>query len=121
MNGWIHMFASHVKHNLNAGGLVEVLLESLIVLAVAPAVCLLWRRAAAATRHLIWFTAVASLPMLLCMAVQPHAWPKALWSVSKEMNSGNQVFLTLTLMPAANRGDAVRTDPPGSSTAVRFL
>src|SRR3974390_1637919 len=100
MNAWIHTISSHAQQSLYPGGLVEVLLESVIVLLAAAAICLLWRRAAAATRHLVWFVAVASLPALLCLSAWPHAWPKPLWSVSKELSPGNQVSLTLTLMPS---------------------
>src|ERR1051325_11356416 len=106
MNPWIHTLPSHLQRSLYPG-LAEVLLASVVVLLVAAGACLLWRRAAAATRHLIWFAGVASLPLLLCLAVWPHTWPKPLWSVSKELNSGNQVSLTLTLMPSTNPADSV--------------
>src|SRR5579859_1109553 len=118
MNAWIYTLASHVRQSLYPGGLLEVQLESVLVLLVAAAICLLWRRAAAATRHLIWFAGVASLPLLLCLAMRPHIWPKPLWSISKELNSGNQVSLRLTLMPAANPADPVRADTSGSSASL---
>jgi beta-lactamase regulating signal transducer with metallopeptidase domain len=118
MNTWIQTLAKRVQQSLYPGGLFEVLLESVIVLLIAAAICLLWRRAAAATRHLIWFAGVASLPLLLCLAMWPHAWPKPLWSVSKDLNSGNQVALTLTLMPSANPSDSVRAGTPGFSASL---
>ena len=74
-------------------------LKSLVVLAVASGLCLLLPRAAAATRHRIWFLAVASLPCLLLLACLPHSWHRPLWSVSTDINSGNQVSLTLNLAP----------------------
>src|ERR1043166_2958820 len=117
MNGWIHTLASHVQQSLNTGGLLEVLLESMVVLAVAAAICLLWRRAAAATRHLIWCAGVVSLPVLLCLSTWPHTWPKPLWSISKELNSGNEVYLTLTLMPSTKWTDATGTVTPGPSAS----
>jgi beta-lactamase regulating signal transducer with metallopeptidase domain len=115
MNAWIHTISSHLQQSLYPGELVEVLLESTVVLLVAAAICVAWRRAAAATRHLIWFAGVTSLPLLLCLAGWPHTWSKPLWSVSRELNSGNQVSLTLTLMPSANPPASVRTGTRGSS------
>ena len=53
------------------------MLESVLVLLVPTALCLSWRRAASATRHLVWFAGVATLPLLLCLAVLPHTWPAA--------------------------------------------
>jgi beta-lactamase regulating signal transducer with metallopeptidase domain len=117
MNAWLHTLAGHVQQSLYPAGLLEVLLESVVVLLVATATCLLWRRAAAATRHLIWFAGLASLPVLLCLAVWPHTWPKPLWSVSKELNSGNQVSVMLTLLPPANPADSFRVGTPDSSTS----
>ena len=76
------------------------------------------RQCNAATRHLIWFAGIASLPLLLFLAVRPHTWPKPLWSVSKELNSGNQVSLTLTLMPSAKPADSVRAGVPGASASL---
>src|SRR5215469_16628483 len=77
----------------------DALLKSIIVLAFAGAVCLVWRRAAAATRHLIWFLALVSLPLLpLLPRVLPTA-RRPLWSVSSEMVSGNQISLSLELAP----------------------
>ena len=118
MNAWIHSLVSHVQQSLYPGGLVEVLLESVVVLLVATGICLLWRRAAAATRHLVWFAGVGSLPLLLCLAVWPHAWPRPLWSVSKEINSGNQVALTVTVMPSAKPADSNRASTPGVSGSL---
>jgi len=46
MNAWIYRLASHVQQSLYPGGLLEVQLESVLVLLVAAAICLLWRRAA---------------------------------------------------------------------------
>src|ERR1041385_6800414 len=117
MNARIQTLASQVVQSLYPGGLLEVLFESIVLLLVAATICLLWRRTAAATRHLIWFMAVAALPLLLCLAVWPHVWPKPLWSVSKDLNSGNQVSLTVTLMPSRNQTDSARTEAPGVSAS----
>ncbi len=74
MNFLTQSLASYVEQSLYPGGLLEVLLESVLVLVLAASICLLWRRGAAALRHLVWFTGIASLPLLLCLAVWPHAW-----------------------------------------------
>ena len=124
MNDWIHALVSHIEQSLYPGGLLEVLLESVVVLLVAASICLLWRRAAAAARHLIWFAGVASLPVLLCLALWPHTWPKPLWAVSKELTSGNQVSLTLTFVPyslPANSGHAVASGSPASPHSPRAM
>ena len=88
----------------------DALLKSFVVLGFAGGVCLLWRRAAAATRHLIWFLALVSLPLLPLL---PHVLPTAhrpLWSVSSEMVSGNQISLSLELAP--NKSVSINnTDP----------
>src|SRR5512146_1291460 len=115
MNPWLHNFANHFQQSLYPAGLLEVLLESAVILLVAAALCLLWRRAAAALRHLVWFVAVASLPLLLCLAARPHTWPTALWSVSKELHPGNEVSLTLTLMPSTTPANSFRAGAPGST------
>ena len=112
MNAWTHMIANRFQQSFYPGGLLEVLLESVLVLLVPTLICFSWRRAAAATRHLIWLAGVATLPLLLGLAVLPHTWPKPLWSVSKELNTGNQVSLTLTLMPGPAQPDLDRSGDP---------
>ncbi len=119
MNAWMHALAANFQQRLYPAGLLEVLLESAVILLVAAAICLLWRRAAAALRHLVWFVGVGTLPLLLCLAARPHAWPTALWSVSKELNTGNEVSLTLTLMPTARAAQPVREASAGSTAAAR--
>jgi beta-lactamase regulating signal transducer with metallopeptidase domain len=118
MNAWIQTLASHVQQNLYPGGLIEVLLESVVVLIAATAICLLWRRAAAALRHLVWFAAIVSLPLLLCLAAWPHTWPKPLWSVAKELKPGNEISLTLTLMPSATPASGVGAGTASGSAAL---
>ena len=102
------------------GALFEVLLESLIVLAVAAAWCLVWRRAAAATKHLTWFLAVASLPCLLCLSSAPHFWPKPLWSLSTDIGSGNRYSVSLTLAPSRSSAvaNSTSTDTAAKTGAV---
>jgi beta-lactamase regulating signal transducer with metallopeptidase domain len=88
----------------------DALLKSFVVLGFAGGVCLVWRRAAAATRHLIWFLALVSLPLLPLL---PHVLPNAhrpLWSVSSELVSGNQISLSLELTP--NKSAAINNAEP---------
>jgi beta-lactamase regulating signal transducer with metallopeptidase domain len=93
-------------------------LKSLVVLAVASGLCLLLPRAAAATRHRIWFLAVASLPCLLMLACLPHFWHRPLWSVSTDINSGNQVSLTLNLAPVGKAGNSAVPVSPARTLAA---
>jgi beta-lactamase regulating signal transducer with metallopeptidase domain len=90
----------------------DALLKCFVVLGFAGGVCLVWRRAAAATRHLIWFLALLSLPLLPML---PHVLPAAhrpLWSVSSELVSGNQISLSLELTPNKS-ADVNNAEPAG--------
>jgi len=93
-------------------------LQSVAVLAAAGGLCLLLRRAAAATRHWIWFLAVASLPCLMLLAMAPPVWQKPLWGVATDLNSGNQFSLTLTLGPDNERVNAPKPSPPETTAAT---
>jgi beta-lactamase regulating signal transducer with metallopeptidase domain len=78
---------------------LDALLKSFVVLAFAGGLCLAWRRAAAATRHLIWFLGLTGL---LFLPLLPYALPAThhpLWSVSGGTVSGNQISLSLQLAP----------------------
>ena len=119
MNALFHTLTGPFQQSYYPGGLLEVLLESALVLLVPTVICLSWRRAAAATRHLVWFAGVATLPLLLCLSALPHTWPKPLWSISKELDSGNQVSLTLTFMPPRAQTNSGRSVTPGSSPSLR--
>ena len=77
--------------------LLDALLKSFVVLGLAGGVCALWRQASAATRHLIWFLAVASLP---CLPLLPApVWQKPVWAISTGVESGNQISLAVELAP----------------------
>jgi beta-lactamase regulating signal transducer with metallopeptidase domain len=76
----------------------DTLLKSFVVLALAGGVCVFWRRASAATRHLIWFLAVASLPILPLLS-SSSPWQKPLWTISTASDSGNQISLALQFAP----------------------
>ncbi len=82
----------------------DALLKSIVVLAFAGILCLVWKRAAAATRHLIWLLALANLPLLPLL---PHVLPGAshpLWSVSSDLISANQISLSLEFAPVKMTG-----------------
>jgi beta-lactamase regulating signal transducer with metallopeptidase domain len=123
MHSLITIVSNSIQNSRFTALFFDAALKGLVVLALAGGVCALWRRASAATRHLIWFLAVASLPFLpLCTSVLP-SWQRPLWSVSTSLNSGNQVSLTLELAPTAKFGTSsqVAAGSPnvaGTSSAV---
>jgi beta-lactamase regulating signal transducer with metallopeptidase domain len=101
MNSWI-AFVSHSIQNSHCAALfLDALLKSFVVLALAGSVCALWRRSSAATRHLVWFLAVVSLPCLPLLTSTLPSWQRPVWSVSTGINSGNQISLALELAPVA--------------------
>lgn len=78
----------------------QVMAQGMGVLTLSLIWCLLWRRAAAATRHLICLMAVLSLPLLLCVSLVPHFWSTPLlWSITTSLDSGNKVFFAINLVP----------------------
>ena len=97
--------------------LLDALLSSLLVLGLAGGICALWRRASAATRHLIWLLAVASLPVLPLL--NSIHFQKPVWTISGTVQSGNQVSLALEVVPSASappapeRGAANQPSPTG--------
>jgi len=101
MNGVIEAVSNFIRDSHLAALLLDALLKSFVVLALAGGLCLIWRRASAAARHLIWFLAVASLPFLPLLSSVLPSWNKPLWSVSTGLVSGNQVSLALELVPSA--------------------
>jgi beta-lactamase regulating signal transducer with metallopeptidase domain len=117
MNACFETAVRWVQRSAYPGAWMEVMLESIVLLAVAAALSLLCRRSAAATRHLIWFVALASLPLLLCFSLKPPSWERSLWSVTSHMDSGNQFSLALNLAPSWKAGDSIA---PVSSEAERL-
>jgi beta-lactamase regulating signal transducer with metallopeptidase domain/tetratricopeptide (TPR) repeat protein len=106
--GWLHDAAFTALF-------FDAWLKSLAVLAVAGGLGLCCRRAAAATRHWIWFLALASLPCLLLFSALPHAWQRPLWSVSTGFNSGNEFSLALDLVPAREPANPAPLVPPAGT------
>jgi bla regulator protein BlaR1 len=90
---------------------LDALLKSFVVLAFAGGLCLAWRRAAAATRHLIWFLALMSLPLLPFLSFLLPSSHRPLWSVSSGMTSGNQISLSFELAPATSATPINNPDP----------
>ncbi len=82
----------------------DMWLKSFVVLALAGATCLLWRRAPAATRHLIWFLALSVLPALPLLSSMLPSWQKPLWSLSTRVEPGNQVSFALEFGEVATTG-----------------
>jgi beta-lactamase regulating signal transducer with metallopeptidase domain len=80
---------------------LDALLKSLVVLGLAGGVCALWRKASAATRHLIWFLGVVSLLCLPMLNSTQPSWQKPVWTISTAASSGNQISLALQLAPNA--------------------
>ena len=119
MNTLIQTFASYLQHAAFTAPVFDAWLKSLVVLAVAAGLCLLLPRAAAATRHWIWFLAVASLPCLLLLACLPRSWHTPLWSVSSTLNPGNQVSLTLNLTPVGGAANSVGPVSPAGPAAAK--
>ena len=99
MKSWIEPVFESIQNFHFTGLFLDALLKSFVVLALAGGVCALWRRSSAATRHLIWFLAVASLPWLPLLALVLPSWQRPLWSVATDFDSGNQVSLALELAP----------------------
>ena len=117
----MHSVSSLIQNPQTVAVWFDALLKSFIVLGFAGGVCLVWRRAAAATRHLIWFLALASLPLLPLLPRVLPAARRPLWSVSSEMVSGNQISLSLELTPTLSSGNSVpvRVESPGKVPAVK--
>jgi hypothetical protein len=96
MSSWIEL-------NLNPWVVavwLDALLKSFVVLAFAGGLCLAWRRAAAATRHLIWFLGLAGLLLLPLLPFVLPTNSRPLWTVSGGHISGNEIALSLEIGPA---------------------
>src|ERR1035438_9834914 len=72
MNALFQTISGCLQHAAGTATLFDAWLKSVAVLTVAAGLCWLLPRAAAATRHRIWFLAVAQ-PALLAVARLPAA------------------------------------------------
>src|SRR5690349_12590302 len=95
MNAW--METNFFQNPRVAAVWLDALLKSFVVLVFAGGLCLAWRRAAAATRHLIWFLGVVGLLFLPLLPLVLPTTPRPLWTVSGGHLSGNEVALSLQL------------------------
>ena len=102
MSSWIGLLSNCIQETHFAAFFLDALLKSFLVLALAGAACVLLWRSSAATRHLIWFLAVAGLPLLPLLALKSPSWQQPLWSVSSDYDSGNRISLGLEFVPGKN-------------------
>src|SRR5947207_8778366 len=115
MNSLIEIISNHVPNSNFTAAFLDASINSFAILALTGGVCLCWRRASAATRHLIWFLAVAWLLCLPLISSMLPSWKRPLWSVSTSLNSGNQFSLTLELARDPESGFS-RHQSPTSAT-----
>src|SRR5450631_597245 len=111
MNSPFEHLSNSIQASHFAAWFFDALLKSFVVLALASGVCALARRASAATRHLVWFLAMASLPCLPLLTSMLPSWEKPLWSVSTGFDAGNQVSLALNLSPGTKSETAAQNTP----------
>src|SRR3989442_1939724 len=104
MSPLIENISNYVPNSNFTAAFLDASIKSFAILALAGGVSLCWRGASAATRHLIWFLAVACLPCLPLISSMLPSWKRPLWSVSTSLNSGNNFSLTLELARDAESG-----------------
>jgi beta-lactamase regulating signal transducer with metallopeptidase domain len=107
-----------VNHPYADALILDTALQSFLILAVAGGACLCLRRASAATRHLIWFLCVASLPLLPLFSSLFPAWQKPLWSVSAGPGIGNQFAVGLELAPVTPAKTSISQPPVPTEFSV---
>jgi beta-lactamase regulating signal transducer with metallopeptidase domain len=117
MHPIIELISNFVQRVHFAAWFFDALLKSFVVLALAGGICALARRTSAATRHLIWFLAVASLPCLPLLTAMLPSWEKPLWVASTGFDPGNQVSLALEFSPGAKSAAAPPNAPAVASAA----
>ncbi len=118
MNTTLENLSSYLQSAPFVASFLDALLKSFVVLALAGAVCTLWRRSSAATRHLVWFLAVACLPFLPLLNSTRPAWEKPVWTISTASLSGNQISLALELTPKASAPSAQNPADTSSMSAA---
>src|SRR5262245_6427561 len=121
------LFSSFVPTAGTAGWFLDTAIKSLVVLAAAGGLCIVFRRGSASARHLIWFLAVAALPFVPLLSSLLPSWKKPVWAVSAESTAGNEISLSLELAPTREPAMATRESPvvtdetatAGQSSTVR--
>jgi beta-lactamase regulating signal transducer with metallopeptidase domain len=119
MNPLFESLSNLIQNSHFAAWFFDALLKSFVVLALAGGICALARRASAATKHLIWFLAVASLPCLPFLTFMLPSWEKPLWSVSTGFDSGNQASLALEFSPGV-KSEAAAPNMPAAPGAAKI-
>src|SRR5881396_2440433 len=118
MSPLIEIISNYVPNSNFTAAFLDASIKSFAILALAGGVCLCWRRASAATRHLIWFLAVACLPCLPLISSMLPSWKRPLWSVSTSLDSGNHYSLTLELARGAESGFSRHQTPTSAAKAA---
>jgi len=118
MNTWTALLTHSFQPSHWAAGGLDLLLKSSILLLSAGGLCLAWRRSAAATRHWVWFLALAGALCLPVLTALLPAWQRPLWTVATRADSENELMLTLELTPAraALNPMAPAAVPPAAGT-----
>src|SRR5438477_443205 len=115
MNSLIEIVSNYVPDSNFTAAFLDASIKSFAILALPGGVCLCWRHASAATRHLTWFLAMACLPCFPLISSMLPSWKRPLWSVSTSLNSGNHFSLALELARRAESGFS-RHQTPTSTT-----
>ncbi len=92
---------------------MDAALKSLVLLALACACCLCWRKTAAATKHLIWFGALAGALCLPLVTPLIPAWQRPLLAVGTRLDAGNQLAVVVAVAPKQATAKSARE--PGST------
>ena len=95
MHASITSILSQLQHSGFAALFLDAAIKSFAVLAFAWGLCLIWRRASAASRHTVWFLALIMLMCLPLLSAILPSWQKPMWSVTTGLEPGNQVSITL--------------------------
>ncbi len=120
----MNSLVSFIESSNLAAAILDAALKSFVVLGVASALSLGLRRASAATRHLVWLLAVASLLVLPLLSASFSSWQRPLWSVSTSAKPGNQVALTFEMRsaekpPVARRQPSISTPETSDPRTTR--
>jgi len=117
MNVMVHQFWQQAPSLLLSSGLLDASLKSLFLLTLALVCCFVWRRSAAATRHLVWFGAVAgALSFPLITPVLP-ALQRPLWTVGTQIEAGNQLAVVVAVAPQRLAKRSMRNGESAVSSA----
>src|SRR5207249_10389988 len=119
MTALTQIIIQHPFYSQLCANYVDALLKSFLVLASAGDLSPCWQRGSAASRHLIWLLAMVSLPLLLiAILLMPTRRPLA--TVSTDFTSGNQISVTLALLPqrVTDSSAASRTAPDAMRTTT---